>query len=98
MDATGSMGSFIKKAKNSVNLMYERSGKVLEDNGFETNLNMIQFACYRNYSSPVDLLLQSSAWESKPNKLKAFMDQITVSGGIDNEAIEVGFQHARREA
>jgi hypothetical protein len=30
MDATGSMSNFLNNAKNSVGLMYERAGKVLE--------------------------------------------------------------------
>jgi hypothetical protein len=30
MDATGSMDSFLKKAKNSVIQIYERVGKILE--------------------------------------------------------------------
>jgi hypothetical protein len=30
MDATGSMSSLLVEAKNSVNLMYERSAKILE--------------------------------------------------------------------
>jgi hypothetical protein len=37
------------------------------------------------------LILQHSVWESKPEKLKNFMDSIDVSGGIDNEAVEIGF-------
>jgi hypothetical protein len=66
MDATGSMNPFLAKAKNTVNDIYERAGKVLEENGFDPGLILIQYACYRNYSSPPHLLLQHSPWESKP--------------------------------
>jgi hypothetical protein len=41
MDATGSMSSLLVEAKNSVNLMYERSGKILQDNGLDPHLNWI---------------------------------------------------------
>ena len=76
--------------------MYERSGKILELNGYEANLNMMQYACYRNYSSE-NLILQASGWETRPDKLKEFMNRIGTSGGMGREAIEIGFQHAVRE-
>jgi len=98
MDATGSMSALLNKAKNSVGLMYERAGKILENNGLESSLNLLQYVCYRNYSSPVNLLLESSPWESKPTNLRAFMDKVSVSGGISEEAVEVGLQHALYEA
>jgi hypothetical protein len=57
MDATGSMSSLLSKAKNSVSLMYERSGKILKDNNLDPSLNIMQYACYRNYSSGPSLIL-----------------------------------------
>ena len=51
MDATGSMNKLLVEAKNSVNLMYERAGKILKDHNLGSHLNWIQYACYRNYSS-----------------------------------------------
>ena len=98
MDATGSMSSMLSKAKNSVNLMYERSGKILEENGLEPSLNMIQYAVYRNYSSGPTYILEHSPWESKPSNLRAYLDKINVSGGMGNEAVEIGLQHAVSEA
>jgi hypothetical protein len=41
MDATGSMSSLLVEAKNSVNLMFERAGKILEDHKLDPNLFMI---------------------------------------------------------
>lgn len=61
MDATGSMNKLLVEAKNSVNLMYERSGKILENHNLGSHLNWIQYACYRNYSSK-DQILQHSEW------------------------------------
>lgn len=55
---------------------------------------LLQFAVYRNYSSPVNLLMQHSAWESDPKSLRKFMEGISVSGGINEEAVEIGLQHA----
>jgi hypothetical protein len=57
MDATGSMSALLNKAKNAVGEMYERAGKVLEENKLESSLNLLQYVCYRNYSSSVDNLL-----------------------------------------
>jgi hypothetical protein len=37
------------------------------------------------------LILQNSGWESKPEKLKTFMNSIDVEGGMGNEAVEIGF-------
>jgi hypothetical protein len=81
MDATGSMSSLLNKAKNSVGLMYERAGEVLNKHGLESSLNLLQFVCFRNYSSPVNLILEYSPWESKYTNLRAFMNNISVSGG-----------------
>jgi hypothetical protein len=66
MDATGSMNPFLTKAKNTVGIVYERAGKIMKDNGLDPGLILIQYACYRNYTSTPDLLLQHSPWESKP--------------------------------
>ena len=41
MDATGSMGSFLNLAKNSVNEMYKRSSLILDGKGYPGTLNMI---------------------------------------------------------
>ena len=43
-------------------------------------------------------ILQNSSWESRAERLKTFMDGIGVSGGMGNEAVEIGFQHAVNEA
>jgi len=37
------------------------------------------------------MILQNSIWESKADKLKVFMNSIGVSGGMGNEAVEIGF-------
>lgn len=98
MDATGSMGSLITKTKNSIGVMFESAGIILEDNGFDPTMFLIQLACYRNYSSGPNKILEISPWESKPNNLRAFMDNIKSSGGSGNEAIEIGLWHANQEA
>ena len=66
MDATGSMSNLLQKAKNSVAIMFERTSEILKKNDIKPELILIQFAVYRNYSSPVNLILQHSTWESNP--------------------------------
>ena len=39
MDATGSMSNFLNQAKNSVNHMYERAAKILEQYNLDSTLN-----------------------------------------------------------
>ena len=40
----------------------------------------------------------NSSWESKSVSLVPFMNSIQVSGGLGNEAIEIGLFHANQEA
>jgi hypothetical protein len=59
----------------------------------------MQFVCFRNYGCPIDLLLEVSPWDSKPQELKKFMDTIDAKYGNGcNEAVELGLAHAVSEA
>lgn len=97
MDATGSMSNLLLKTKTTVAEMFELASKFLEDKGIPVSLQM-QFAVYRNYSNKEEELLQVSSWETKAENLRAFMNRISVSGGLGNEAIEVGLWHAVQES
>jgi hypothetical protein len=97
MDATGSMSHLLQKAKNTVDTMFERCTQILKEQNFKAETFQLQFAVYRNYSSGADYLLQSSPWETKPNSLRSFMNNINVNGGQGNEAIEIGLWHANKE-
>ncbi len=97
MDATGSMTNLLKAAKNKVKTMFSNIAKILIEKNKAPDCFSMQFAVYRNYSSPIDKILQSSPWESKANNLYQFIDTITTSGGMGNEAIEVGLAHANGE-
>ena len=97
MDATGSMANVLQKCKNCVQTMFQRAYAVLRSKGFPEGVFELQFAVYRNYSSSIHEILQKSTWESKPEHLKAFMDSIQVSGGLGNEAVEIGFAHVNDE-
>jgi len=96
MDATGSMAHLLEKSKRTVGIMFERASSILTQNGIASDSFELQFAVYRNYSS-FDDILQHSPWESRPERLRAFMDRTTASGGLGNEAIEVGLWHANEE-
>jgi len=61
--------------------MFERACTVLKDSKIAEDSFSVLFACYRNYSSGNQLILQSSPWESKPANLKIFLDQVSPSGG-----------------
>ena len=97
MDATYSMGQLLEKSKNTVGTMFERAHAVLKVNGIETNCFQIQFAVYRNYNCKENNLLQYSTWESSPENLWTFMNQIQPTGGWGNEAIEIGLWHVNEE-
>jgi len=97
MDATGSMNALLQKSKNNVRIMFERALEVLAENGISCTIEM-QFACYRDYDSYVEGLLEVSPWETKPDNLRAFMDKIRAHAGGDiPEAVEIGLWHANQE-
>ena len=98
MDATGSMGQLLHKAKNSVGTMFERAYKILKDSKIPEGSFQVQFVVYRNYGDEENRILQSSIWETKPDNLRLFMEKISASGGYgDKEAAELGLWHANNE-
>ena len=93
LDATGSMTNLLVKAKNTVQEMFRRLEKVLESKRSKVIVEL-RVAFYRNYSSSADKLLEFSGWELNPNSIRTFLEAISVSGGMGNEAIEVALQFA----
>ena len=97
LDATGSMGSLLLKAKNTVQEMFRRLEKVLESKGQKAIVEL-RVATYRNYNSTYDDLMEFSGWESNPNSLRTFLESITAHAGANrgsgNEAVEVALQYA----
>jgi len=98
MDATGSMSHLLHQCKLTVATMFERAAKVLLDNKLNPMCFEMQFAVYRNYNSRQEQILEYSTWESKPERLRSFMQAISSAGGWGNEAVEIGFWHANQEA
>ncbi len=100
MDATGSMGGLISKAKNSVNEMFERAGIILKEHGKDPDQMLIKMAIYRSYNSPLNQLIEQSPWESKPQTLRSnFLDRVSAHSGLSaEEAVECGLQLANYEA
>lgn len=99
MDATGSMAHLLLKAKNTVGDMFQRAMQVLKDNGIDPDCFKLQFATYRDYDCGLDGILQHSPWLNDPSSLSGFMSKIGAQGGGDyEEAIEIGLQHANKEA
>ena len=97
MDATCSMSHLLHKCKNTVDTMFERVSKILQDHQISSDSFQVQFVVYRNYNSSKDKILQSSPWETKSQNLRAFMNKIEVNGGWGNEAIEIGLWYANKE-
>jgi len=89
MDGTVSMGNCFRHAKNAVSTIFDRALQILKKNNISKGFEM-QFAVYRNYNCKEDKILETSAWESKPENLRSFMDTIQTSGGWGNEAVEIG--------
>ena len=97
MDATSSMVHLLNSCKNTVSTMFERASEILKDNSISSESFQIQFVVYRNYNSEEDKILQASPWETKPDNLRTFMNNIEVEGGWGNEAIEIGLWYANKE-
>ncbi|KAJ9461055.1 Protein translocase subunit SecA [Diplonema papillatum] len=95
MDATGSMGALLSKAKNTVQQMHARVHEILAEKGSASLVVELQFAVYRNYDCPFEQLLAFSPWESSPEGLRDFMATVRATGGTTvPEAIEVALWHA----
>ncbi|CAF5146850.1 unnamed protein product, partial [Rotaria sp. Silwood1] len=97
MDATGSMSSLLSAAKETVCTMFERASNILKEKHL-SDLFQMQIVIYRNYNSRENEILQASAWETKPNNLRAFMNTVGPKGGMGAEAIEIGLWHAVKES
>jgi superfamily II DNA/RNA helicase len=96
LDATGSMAHLLHKTKKTLNTMFERVNDILNENHVQQGFQ-IKIAVYRNYSSSENMILEQSNWEAKPHNLMEFLKKIYVSGGMGNEAIEIGLWQANQE-
>ncbi|CAF2071576.1 unnamed protein product [Rotaria magnacalcarata] len=97
MDATISMTHLLHHCKNTVKDMFDRTAEILREANISEDSFQIQFVIYRNYNSTKDKILQFSPWETRADYLRAFMNTIDISGGLGNEAIEIGLWHANQE-
>jgi hypothetical protein len=99
MDATGSMSPLLSAVKDTVCTMFERCSKILAEKELPSDSFEMQFVVYRDYDCGVSQILESSAWQSKPTNLRAFIEKIRAHGGGDREeAIEIGLWHAVNES
>eukprot|EP00475_Leptophrys_vorax_P026879 TRINITY_DN38247_c0_g1_i1.p1 TRINITY_DN38247_c0_g1~~TRINITY_DN38247_c0_g1_i1.p1 ORF type:complete len:867 (-),score=213.86 TRINITY_DN38247_c0_g1_i1:52-2469(-) len=93
-DATGSMERLLTNTKKTICKVFEDASEVFKHHKMDPDCFAVQIAVYRNYNVLDDELLQLSDWEVKPENLRNFMEGVMPFGGIANEAIEIGFQHA----
>jgi len=91
LDATLSMDSLIKKTKEVIQNIFERTFEILKSYKIEENSVCIQIGVYRNYDSSENEIFECSPWESKPENLINFLKKVTCKGGWGNEAIEIPF-------
>jgi hypothetical protein len=96
LDATGSMSSCLRNAKQSVSKMFERAYDILQSEGVASSFEM-QFAAYRNYNAPPESLLQYSPWSSRPHELQQFLELVKPTYGMGNEAIEIALWHVNQQ-
>lgn len=98
MDATGSMSKLIDQTKNTIETMFKRAFEILrQDANQRDKAFQIKICAYRNYSSPVNKILQMSDWQSDANILSQFLASVKAECGQGNEAIELGLWQANCE-
>ena len=93
IDATRSMGSLIAQLKNCIEEVCKRISITLKDNNKDPKSFRLQIMGYRNYNAPRDKILEYSGWSSDGTRLREFLANLKANWGVNNEAIEIGFQH-----
>lgn len=89
------MRALLEAAKATVGKMFQDTNRILKGKsrkGFQ-----LQFAAYSNYNVGKISILRASPWRSRASGLRKFMQGINTRGGLGNEAIEIGLQHANWE-
>ena len=94
------------KCKQKVDEMFKRAQQILLEKDVGATIELM-FVCFRNYAncdhdgskSAYGRLLEKSQWHTDPTELGRFVGSIEPNGGTHwEEAVEVGLQHANREA
>ena len=75
MDGTASMGNLLQTSLKMVYEMFERAIEISRNNGYSSECFLLQFAIYRNYNLGEDRILEKSAWENSPEKLRKFLQE-----------------------
>ncbi len=96
MDATGSMGDWLRAAQRCVKEMFKEITDTLETLG-KSAFFSVQVAFYLNYNAQAADLLEISPWTSNSVELQRYMAKIAPEYGMGNEAIEVGLAHVLKE-
>lgn len=92
IDATISMESLFQQLKIILPQIFDDTYLTLKEKKFPGCLEM-QIVLYRNYNSNIDQILEVSTFDNQGDALKSFISQSQVSGGCQNEAIEVALQY-----
>ena len=90
------MSAVLKKACSICSQAFERAYVVLNDTNVQGTFE-VKAMVYRNYNSPAEQILESTAFESTPVNLKSFLNNVQASGGWGPEAIEVAMQAINKE-
>ncbi|KAL4505988.1 hypothetical protein ABPG72_013749 [Tetrahymena utriculariae] len=98
MDVTGSMSNLITQTKNTIQTTFEQARDILIQRGYDPQCFQIMICCFRSYSSKWQEIIQTSSWETNPDKLRSFLQTITASGGTyPGESVEVGLWWANEQ-
>jgi hypothetical protein len=80
------MGAGLKKTCEICSDSFERAYKVLEENKVKASIE-IKIMIYRNYNSPHEEIIESTAYENTAPNLKRFLERVGPKGGAGNEAM-----------
>jgi hypothetical protein len=86
LDATGSMGGALKKTCEIIGAAFERAYLVLAEKKVNASIE-IKIMVYRNYNSPFEEILETTAYENTAHNLRKFLERVSPKGGWGNEAL-----------
>jgi hypothetical protein len=74
LDATGSMSASLKRTCEVISTAFERTYAVLHKEKVMLNVE-VEIMVYRNYNSPAELIVQGTAFENTPVKLRESLNK-----------------------
>ncbi len=104
IDSTASMGRLLYLLKNKIYEIFELCYQTLRERGFTDVSFQVQVAAYRDYDCGTSDIFYATTWRCKPQDLKEDLKPLQPKTATAyhlsdwSEAIEIGLQHAVKEA